>query len=196
MYDDEADEILKYALQIFDVAGVWENYLILGLESRKGRYLDTFFVDPGDKFGFPGFAEYFSPRVEEVLKQLHKKGFKAEQVEKLPNGTSFKAAAVTAGIGKWGRNSLVIHPDFGPWLRFVAIATDRYLSTGTASYESTHTECLSCQRCLKACIVSALKPFHIPDRKMCLAYQQLNVPTDDVRERCDLCLQACRPQRL
>jgi len=40
---------------------------------------------------------------------------------------NLKSAAVKAGIGRWGKNSLVLHPVFGPWLRFAAVAVEAEL---------------------------------------------------------------------
>ncbi len=199
-------EVSERARKLFDVVEVWNEYMILGLESRVSRNLDDFFVDPGDKFGFPGFAKYFSPLAENVLKDLRGRGFEAEQVRK--DDVKFKQIAVEAGIGEWGKNSLAIHPVFGPWLRFVVFKTNRKFKPGTISQatESTFSalglpsepifeKCHSCDRCVKACPISALQPFKIPDRKICIAWQQLGEVTTDVLQRCDLCLQACMPQR-
>ena len=29
--------------------------------------------------------------------------------------------AVTAGLGRWGKNALMLHPRHGPWLRLMAV---------------------------------------------------------------------------
>ncbi len=189
-------DIMQYAKELFDVAGAWGEDLILGLESRKDRNLDDFFVDPGDKWGFPGFAEHFSPKVNLILEEIHKTDKWARQVDKLFGPRGFKLAAVRSGIGEWGKNSLVIHPTFGPWLRFVVIATDPLPRTGyDHPMRPTYNKCIDCDKCTKACPVNALQDFRIPDRKICIAWQQLGEVTTDVLQRCDLCLQACMPQR-
>lgn len=188
-------EVSERARKLFDVVEVWNEYMILGLESRISRNLDDFFVDPGDKFGFPGFAKYFSPLAEDILKDLRERGFKVEQIRK--DAVKFKQLAANAGIGEWGKNSLIIHPIFGPWLRFVVFRINFKFIDGRSHQQSVAVSdrCKECNACIKACPVSALQPFKIPDRKLCVAWQQLGTVTDDVLQRCDLCLQACMPQR-
>jgi len=204
MWGEINNEVMECARGLFDVVGASGCFLILGLESRVSRNLDNFFVDPGDKWGFPGFAENFSPKVEIVIKKLREAKIHVVQVQ--DTQIKFKELAVNAGVCEWGKNSLAIHPIFGPWLRFVVFRTNRKFGPEIVSAcefsdlglpsESIFKKCHNCgDRCIKACPVSALQPFKIPNRKVCIAWQQLGEATDDVRQRCDLCLQACMPQR-
>ncbi len=192
MYDG-IDEILEYAQELFDVAGTVGPFLIMGLESRKDRNLDDYFVDPDGRFGFPGFAKNFSPKVEVIIKKLHENGFEAEQIR--DDDIKFKQLAVQAGIGTWGKNSLVINHTFGPWLRFVVLKTNFNFTNGQALKKSTFGKCRDCDKCVRACPILALQPFHIPKKEICVAYDQLGIATDDLAQRCDICLQACMPQR-
>ena len=186
------DEIMKYIQKHFDVAGGVDNFLILGLESRKNRDLDTFIVEKSGRPKFPGFFKHFAPKTEFVIKKLRQVG-EAKQVK---TEIEIKPLAVRAGIGKWGKNSLVIHPEFGPWLRFVVIETTfRFPLKPEASELSVYEGCQDCSYCINACNVSAISLFGVPKREKCMAYAQLNYPTKRLSRRCDACLQACRPQR-
>jgi len=192
-------EIVEYAKKIFDVAGIVNNFLILGLESRTDRDLDTFIWD-GKKWKFPGFYRYFTPKVKLVIQRIREKGFRAQQIRY--SKLNIKELVVKAGLGKWGKNSLVIHPKFGPWLRFVAVETDApLLSTlPIRNPRVIFTGCENCNRCLSACPISGLlKPFKLTCKEKCLAYVQLTIPptispTATVLRRCDKCLTACMPQ--
>jgi len=75
----------------------------------------------------------------------------------------FKKAAVLAGIGAFGRNQLVIHPDWGPWLMLRTVITDARL---LADDRSTFSPCDDCGRCLSACPSGALSEAGI-DRETC-----------------------------
>ncbi len=192
-------EIVEYAKKIFDVAGIVNNFLILGLESRTDRDLDTFIWD-GKKWKFPGFYRYFTPKVKLVIQRIREKGFRAQQIRY--SKLNIKELAVRAGLGKWGKNSLVIHPKYGPWLRFVAIETDASLPQALLIRNSraVFPGCKNCDRCLSACpVIGLLEPFRLRNKEKCLAYVQLATPltvsptTTSIR-RCDKCLTACMPQ--
>ncbi len=68
---------------------------------------------------------------------------------------SFKHAAVQAGIGEMGMNTLLLHPKYGARLNLMAIVTD-----GPFAPDKPFTEklCLweKCRKCLDACPVKAL----------------------------------------
>lgn len=192
MNDRKKNRILNVARRIFDVVGESNEFLILGLESRQNRCLDDFIVGEDNKFKFPGFAKYFSPKIEALKEKIRENGLEANQVKDL----NIKQLAIRAGIGKWGRNSLVIHPTFGPWLKFAVLKTNFQFSRTETPIESPIFEkCHDCDKCIKACPVSALKNFHIPERKRCIAYLELENPTKGLPRRCDACQRACQKQR-
>lgn len=184
-------EILDFAREIFDAVGVVvegrKTFLILGLVSRSDRDLDTF-VSGGRRWGFPGFYQHFTPRVKALVKKLREKGFRAEQ--KRYSELNLKELAIRAGIGCWGKNSLVIHSKFGPWLRFMVLETNAPLESTVS--DMPNDLCGKCESCLKACPKEGLlEPYKLTDKTRCLAYLEIEDPTPKPASRCDKCLVPC-----
>ncbi len=111
-----------------------------------------------------------------------------------------RAAAVRAGIGWWGKSTMVISPKFGPWLLLGAIATDAVLEP-TAPMRR---DCGTCDACIPACPTGALTAPGVLDATRCLAYWaqtpgiiplELREPWGDRIYGCDDCLDSCPPGR-
>lgn len=176
----EADEIIGRARSLFDVVGVAsdpstnDTVLILGLVSTPERDLDDFAWGGGGTV-MRGFIRHAKDREDALLAFIREKGFAAELVGELgysPSGKpNLKHLAVAAGLGKQGKNTLVIHPRFGPWVRFMAIRTDAPLaSTGPGVYSREENPlCQTCQECVRACPVGILLPYRLLDADRCLA---------------------------
>lgn len=109
-----------------------------------------------------------------------------------------RAAAVRAGIGWWGKNTMVLAPGQGPWMLLGSIVTDAQLEVTEPSPRS----CGTCSACLPACPTGALIAPGVLDARRCIAallQQRGSIPVD-VREAvgdriygCDDCLDACPP---
>lgn len=101
---------------------------------------------------------------------------------------SLKYAAYHAGLGSFGLNHLLIHPDFGPRIRMTGILTDAPLDAGTAHPEGfLHSRCLTCEKCAEVCPVRAISRDGTIDRQACSDYM--------FRElgglRCGMCIKVC-----
>jgi len=87
-----------------------------------------------------------------------------------------KSLAMLAGLGRYGKNSLIISEKHGPWLRFGVVVTDAPLQPDRPVEEDL---CGKCTRCIRACPAGALKPYAVdPDRCLVGAGEIDNPPKD------------------
>jgi epoxyqueuosine reductase len=109
-----------------------------------------------------------------------------------------RAAAVRAGIGWWGKNTLVLAPGLGPWMLLGSVVTDAPLELD----RPMRRDCGSCTACMPACPTGALVAPGILDARRCLAaiLQQpgmiprpLRIAVGDRLYGCDECLDVCPP---
>ena len=109
-----------------------------------------------------------------------------------------RAAAVRAGVGWWGKNTMVLAPGAGPWLLLGSVVTDAELPVS----EPMVRDCGTCEACLPACPTGALVSPGVLDARRCLAYwlqapgvipYDLRRAMDDRIYGCDDCLEACPP---
>ena len=70
--------------------------------------------------------------------------------------------AIKAGLGEYGRNQMVLTPEFGPRVRFSKIFTDMPLAVDGPRDLGLKAYCEDCDVCAVACPVKAL-PFGAPD---------------------------------
>ena len=193
-------EIIKKAESLFDVVGVPPysegSLLILGLLTTPQRDLDDFAREEVGDFRLRGFQTHALPRMEELVRFIRERGVAAEIWGKFgyPQGNdlNLKQQAVVAGLGSWGKNSLVLHPRFGPWLRFMAVKVQASL-TPTDCGADNHKEnplCQGCSACIDACPVNILEPYYLRDISSCLASVS-SMPQVGKLVACDRCLAAC-----
>lgn len=109
-----------------------------------------------------------------------------------------RAAAVRAGVGWWGKNSMVLAPGVGPWMLLGSVVTDAPLPRS----QPMRRDCGSCQACLPACPTGALVAPGVLDARRCLAaWAQApgSIPPEyreamgDRLYGCDDCIDACPP---
>ena len=196
-----AQQIADHARLFFDVVGVGEtpssdSLLILGLESTPERDLDEFRrVD--SNFQIYGFEKHVGPRLESLVKFILEKGFSATPVGRYgyprKGEVNLKTEAIRAGLGRRGKNTVVLHPQYGPRLRVMAVRTDAPLepTIGTSAKEEESPVCDACSICIDTCPVKALEPYRMLDTSLCLSNIAI-MPFE--RERlipCDICLHLC-----
>jgi len=100
-----------------------------------------------------------------LVKDLHKLGYKGIPLTAgdapfdsryLEGMLSYKEAAVIAGMGITGWNTMVLTPEFGARVRLSCVVTDASLNSTTSTLE--YTPCIDCKgACVKICPVKALK---------------------------------------
>lgn len=109
-----------------------------------------------------------------------------------------RAAAVRAGIGWWGKSTMVLDPRHGPWLLLGSVVTDAAMHPDAPM----RRDCGTCDACLPACPTRAIVAPGVLDASRCLAHwlqtagvfpKNLRVPLGDRIYGCDDCLDACPP---
>ncbi len=196
-----AQQISSYASNLFDVAGSVQLpdkkcLLIVGLETTPQRDLDEFHrID--SKFHITGFEKHAKPKLESLLTLIRKQDFAAELIGRcgypLSGEVKLKEAAVRAGLGSWGKNTVVIRPEYGNRLRFMAIKTDAPLEfpANCTDIREENPVCAGCSICIDACPVKVLKAYKMPETKGCLANISQKPGKDGRLIACDICLRVC-----
>jgi epoxyqueuosine reductase len=145
-------------------------------------------------------ADHYEPlrrALTDLADRLRGQGHRAEVLVD-DNRLVDRAAAVRAGIGWWGKNTMVLTNRFGPWILLGSIVTSAPLEV-TAADERT---CGTCSACLPACPTGALIAPGVLDARRCIAalLQQRGSLPLEFREAigdriygCDDCLDACPP---
>lgn len=110
-----------------------------------------------------------------------------------------KALAVQAGLGWFGKNTLLIHRKFGTFILLSGILTS--LEFYQEILPTRIPRCGSCTRCLDACPTQAfISPYHL-DAQKCLSYHLIESKNEIPKEiqkknpgyifGCDICQDVC-----
>ena len=119
-----------------------------------------------------------------------------------------RAAAHQAGLGWFGKNTLMLLPGLGSWFVLGTVVTDAPLRAagGSSPTPAPHGEgCGSCTRCLTACPTGALVAPGVLDARRCLAWlvqapgsfpPEYRQALGDRIYGCDECQRACPINRV
>jgi len=140
-----------------------------------------------------------------VADRLRSEGWRAQVVVD-ENSLVDRAAAQRAGLGWYGRNTLLLLPGLGSWFVLGSVVTDAALVPTPAAGPSEPAEgCGSCSRCVDACPTGALGPDGVLDARRCLAWLVQAPGPIPVEYRtalggriygCDDCQEVCPVNRL
>lgn len=104
-----------------------------------------------------------------------------------------------AGLGWFGKNTMLVDRRAGSWFLLAGLLTDVDLPPD-APHETSH--CGTCTRCLEACPTAAFPEPGVLDARLCLAYHTIELrdapvpaefrePLGDRLFGCDACQEAC-----
>ena len=193
-------EVITEALRLFDMAGIvshdGDSIVILGMATSLEQDLDDFYRDEHDRFFINGFEVHVQPRLELLKGFLQDKGLKVETLGRygypLKGEYNLKQLAVTAGICHWGKNTMVLHPQFGSRFRLMAMKIVGATLSPTGPGKDNHEEnqlCKNCTVCIEACPSGILEPYYLNDTNRCLASTSGKGPGKVVG--CDICWTVC-----
>ena len=156
--NDLSDYITKRALA--------EGALLVG-------YTKIRIVDPVIIFGFPFTDKWFlkepiniariikkeygiSNHVQNITsKILESEGYTTDHKSIMSVYGDFRPLAVSAGLGNWGRNGIIVNKDYGAGLLFAATFTNAPLEQSLIKENIVH--CTNCEQCISACPVKAFE---------------------------------------
>lgn len=112
-----------------------------------------------------------------------------------------KSLAQMAGLGRMGKNTLLIHPEFGSMFTIGSMLLKTPLPERLAR-PFPRDPCGGCSRCLEACPTGAFESAYLLDARRCLSYLTIERPDDDgegLRKSsgdpwlfgCDRCQEVC-----
>lgn len=136
-------------------------------------------------------------RAQKFADLLRKKGVKVAERSLIPQ----KAAAVRAGTGWQGKNSLILTDKFGSWVTLSSLIVDIEFEPDEPSSKS----CGSCQACQRACPAKAIQAPGVINANRCVDYltcSTSSIPTElrgSIGNRlvsCDRCQEVCPCNRL
>jgi len=130
-------------------------------------------VDPVIIYGFPFTDKWFLKQPLNIAKLLQKEysiskhvqdttykilkseGYSCQHKNIMSIYGDFRPLAVSAGLGQWGRNGIVVNSDYGAGLLFAATFTNAPLEQSFIKESTKH--CTNCDRCISVCPAKAFE---------------------------------------
>jgi epoxyqueuosine reductase len=131
-----------------------------------------------------------------IANYLNRKGYSAVKRER-EGKIALKPLAVKAGIGMYGKNSLVYAKGFGSWIYLECVITDAPLEAEDRTYRLS--DCGDCTACMEACPTNAIKEPYKVIPSLCIAQWLDGGPIsrqfrEEVGNRltgCEICQEVC-----
>ena len=134
-----------------------------------------------------------------LARLIQSKGFKAIPIaaslivdwEKQTSHLSHRHAALNAGLGFWGKNNLLIHPEFGAGIRLASLFTDMPLKVDSP----IPNNCGDCLNCMIACPADAITENGFEFEKCYTQIKEFSRHNNYNLYICGLCVKACTDAR-
>jgi epoxyqueuosine reductase len=144
------------------------------------------------------YHDVMSAMLERVLARLREEVPAVEARAYVDTGPiAEKAWAAAAGVGAWGKNGCLLHPEHGSWFFLGEIVTDLDLPADAPRADL----CGTCTACLEACPTRALVAPGVLDARRCISYLTIELKgpvPEGLREGmgrhvfgCDICQDVC-----
>jgi len=142
---------------------------------------------------FSAMEEYCYKVIGEYLNEKGYDAVKRDREERI----ALKPLAVKAGIGVYGKNSLVHANGFGSWIYLGCMITDAPLEAEDGPYKLS--DCGDCTTCIEACPTNAIKESYKVVPSLCIAQWLDGAPIPgELREKlgtrltgCEICQEVC-----
>lgn len=125
-------------------------------------------------------------KANEIANDLKSRGYKA----KVTVGISIKNACVLSGVGVFGKNALIINPEYGTYLRFACVVTDFAPPEYDKSLKGFNP-CENCDACIKACPGECLEPYKVDGLKCMCTYIEKGQKILETLPMCSKCQDVC-----
>jgi epoxyqueuosine reductase len=150
---------------------IWDP--IFNVHTLDPRWRGIGLHEPGERFEFHQlYSEVVGRKAWQLADWLRGEGFDAVPAGGLP----LKRAAVLAGLGMQGKNTVFITREYGPDVRLGAVLTSAYIEPDDPFSGDL---CGDCTRCIRACPTKALKPHEITIKR-CMVYAAESPESPDV----------------
>jgi epoxyqueuosine reductase len=144
------------------------------------------------------YHDVMKARLDRVLERLRAEAGPFEARTYVDTGpVAEKAWAAAAGLGAWGKNGCLLHPEHGSWFFLGEVVTDLDLPADAPRPDL----CGSCTACLEACPTGALVAPYVLDATRCISYLTIEVKGAIPEDRrvgvgrhvfgCDVCQDVC-----
>jgi len=147
--------------------------VVLGLEAWDEVFDMAIFR--AKESGFDVYYVYEEVMAEKALKLCIYLGGLGLRAEHRPYDLPLKQVAIRAGVGCYGKNSLIINPVYGSKLRLTCVVTDAIVEPD-APFKGDL--CGKCEACIRACPLHAIREPYKIDARRCV--NSLVPPSRDV----------------